>query len=159
MEWVAVPLRSASALRSAEDPDDYGPRWPRQGCLTGSMGEPTDGPEADLVRREADLMAREAALEKRLEAAQAILGAADARDVRADNRDDSADQRESDSDREKLLNQAGPGEYGDDWPQGRNAGLDRAHAKNDRAASHGDRVLLTESHTDDEADPPSVMAP
>lgn len=108
---MAVPLAPGTALRSAEDPGDY---WPLDGhatgCLAVSMGQPTDEHEADLLRREADLMAREAALEKRLEAAQEILDDADARDARADTRDDSADQRERDSDREKMLNQAGPGE-------------------------------------------------
>lgn len=121
------------------------------------MGERTKKHEADLVRREADLLARETALEKRLEAAQSILLAANDRDARADARDDSADQRESDSDREKMLNQAGSGEYGDDWPERRNASLDRAHAKDDRTASQDDRTLLTEGHADDEADPPRTM--
>lgn len=121
------------------------------------MGERNDEHEADLARREADLMAREAALSERLTAAQSILDAADARDARADIRDDSADQRENDFDREQMLSQAGSGEYGDDWPQRRNAGLDRAHAKGDRAASHDDRVLLTEGRDDDEADAPPAM--
>lgn len=34
--------------------------------------------------------------------------------------------------------------YGAHWPERRNAGLDRGHAKDDRTASHDDRIALTE---------------
>ena len=40
--------------------------------------------------------------------------------------------------------------YGAHWPERRSAGIDRAHAKDDRAASHADRIAMTEG--DDEND-------
>jgi hypothetical protein len=35
------------------------------------------------------------------------------------------------------------GDYGTHWPERRNAGSDRAHSKDDRKASHADRIALT----------------
>jgi uncharacterized protein (DUF3084 family) len=122
-----------------------------------------DSREADLARREADLERREAAvtargvaLAERMEAAEEILAAADERDARADLRDAAADQRERDLDRARLLDRSDSSEYGDDWPERRNAGLDRRHSKEDREASHEDRIQLTEGpqgREDDVTDP------
>jgi hypothetical protein len=72
------------------------------------------------------------------------LDAADERDAVADARDVAADQRESDLDRAKMLAPPEIAGYGDDWPERRNAGIDRVHSKDDREASHDDRVQLTE---------------
>lgn len=108
--------------------------------------------EADLERREREVAAREAALDERLEAAKAILTAADARDATADTRDDAADKRETDLDRAQLLDPLGERAYGSDWPERRNAGLDREHAKEDRTASHADRVGLTEGQAESGSD-------
>lgn len=43
-------------------------------------------------------------------------------------------------------------DYGAHWPERRNAGLDRGHAKDDRRASRGDRVALTEGGDEEESD-------
>jgi uncharacterized protein (DUF3084 family) len=90
------------------------------------------------------LRARERSLAKRSAAAQEILAAADERDATADARDSAADKRENDLDRERLLAPSEIAGYGDDWPERRNAGLDRVYSKSDRQASHDDRVHLTE---------------
>ena len=42
--------------------------------------------------------------------------------------------------------------YGDDWPERRNAGQDRWSSKGDRAASHDDRIQLTEGPDADDPD-------
>jgi len=98
--------------------------------------------EDDVQRRESAAEAREAALENRLTAAHDILNAADQRDVLADGRDVAADQRDRDSDREMFLTP--DTEYGEHWPERRDAAEGRGHAKDDRTASHEDRVALTE---------------
>ena len=116
------------------------------------MGTREDSGQAALGRREAAVAAREAALARHVEAAQAILAAADERDALADARDAAADKRERDLDLSELLASADHRGYGDDWPERRNAGLDRTHAKENRAASHEDRLALTEGRAEDEAD-------
>lgn len=106
--------------------------------------------EADLARREADVEAREAALASRMEAAQEILTSADERDAIADARDVAAEHREQDLDLAEML--ASEAEYGEHWPERRNAGLDRGHSKGNRAASHDDRIALTEDPVEHETD-------
>ena len=44
--------------------------------------------------------------------------------------------------------------YGDDWPERRNAALDRRSSKADRAASHDDRIQLAEGADADDPDRP-----
>lgn len=100
--------------------------------------------EAELERREAEVSAREAAVAERTEAAQAILAAADVRDATSDARDAAADKRENDLDCAELLAPTDEYGYGGDWPERRNAALDRGHAKDDRTASHDDRIALIE---------------
>jgi hypothetical protein len=100
--------------------------------------------EADLDRREAAVAAREAALARRTEAAHGVLAAADERDAVADARDVAADRREMELDRAQLLAPPDGRRYGDDWPERRAAGLDREFSKDDRQASHVDRITLTE---------------
>ena len=102
------------------------------------MGTRENDREADPSRRKAEVAAREADLAKRLQAAQTLLAA--------------ADKRERDLDLSELLAPPDQPGYGDDWPERRNAGLDRAHAKEDRTASHDDRVALTEGRAEDETD-------
>jgi hypothetical protein len=72
------------------------------------------------------------------------LAAANERDAVADARDVAADQRENDLDRQTLLAPPEVTGYGKDWPERRHAGMDRAHSKDDRKASHDDRIHLTE---------------
>jgi hypothetical protein len=129
------------------------------------MGDGSEDREAELARREADLgrreaavTAREHALAERMEAAEAILAAADERDARADLRDATADQRERELDRARLLDQTDAVGYGGDWPERRAAGLDRMHSKEDRAASHDDRIQLTEGPEEPE-EPEDVTGP
>jgi uncharacterized protein (DUF3084 family) len=109
-----------------------------------------DERDAALDRREAALTARERALAERMEAAHQILAAADERDAISDSRDTGGDTREQALDRAHFL--ATGNEYGDDLPLRRGAALDRAHAKGDRAASHDDRIALTESTDEPQAD-------
>jgi uncharacterized protein (DUF3084 family) len=106
--------------------------------------------EADLERREAAVAAREAAVAardaahaERVDAARGIGAAADKRDDAAVARDAAAEKREDNLDRAEMLDPNS--EYGAHWPERRNAGLDRGHAKEDRTASRGDRVALTEN--------------
>jgi uncharacterized protein (DUF3084 family) len=106
--------------------------------------------EADLERRETAVAARETAVEardaahaERIDAAQEIGAAADKRDAASVARDVAAEERENDLDRAEMLDPES--KYGAHWAERRNAGLDRGHAKNDRTASHGDRVALTEN--------------
>ncbi len=99
--------------------------------------------EHDLERREAEVAAREAALAERMEASDAILGAASERDASGDARDAAAEKREKETDLSHLLDTEPNPVYGDDWPQRRNAQLDRQHAKSDREASQDDRIALT----------------
>jgi hypothetical protein len=106
----------------------------------------------DLQRREAEVTAREAALAERAEAAPAILAAADERDAVADARDAAANKRETDLDRADLLAPPDKHGYGSNWPERRNAALDRARSKNDRTASHEDRGALTEGGAEQETD-------
>ena len=87
---------------------------------------------------------REAALAERMEAAQAILDAADERDAAADTRDGVADKRENDLDLVEFLAPEDEHGYGGGWRERRHANLDREQAKDDRNASHGDRLALTE---------------
>ncbi len=108
------------------------------------MVEGEEEREADLERREDAVAAREAALAERVEAAQEIVGAADERDAAADIRDEAASQRENDLDLAQLLAPEDEYGYGGDWPERRNANLDRGYAKDDRKASHSDRLALTE---------------
>jgi hypothetical protein len=77
-----------------------------------------------------------------MDAAEGIRVAADKRDVVSGARDAAADKREQDLDRAEMLNSET--RYGAHWPERRSAGLDRAHAKGDRAASHADRIAMTE---------------
>ena len=100
------------------------------------------------------MAAREAALDKRMEDAHAILAAAEARDAAADARDAAADKRENDLDLARMLAPPGEGGYGDDWPERRCAAVDREHSKDDRAASHDDRIHLTEGADADDPDQP-----
>jgi len=108
------------------------------------MVEGKEEREADIERREDAVAAREAALAERVEAAQVIVEAADERDVAADIRDDAASQREKDLDLAELLAPEDEHGYGGDWPERRNANLDREYAKDDRKASQSDRLALTE---------------
>lgn len=114
------------------------------------MGKRKRAPDEDLERREARVSAREAALDERMEAAEAILAAADERDAISDARDVAADKREHDLDLAEFLSPKDKAGYGGDWPERRNAALDRAHSKGDRTASHEDRDALTESPEDPE---------
>ena len=88
------------------------------------------------------MAAREAALAERLEASRGDLAAADERDATADIRDGAADKRENDHDLAQLLAPETEHGYGGDWPERRNANLDRKQAKDDRKASHDDRLAL-----------------
>lgn len=121
-----------------------------------------DGPrEADLARRERVVEARETAVDaretsvdardaahaERRGAAREIGAAADRRDAASDDRDAAARERENILDRADLVDPTS--DYVAHWPERRNAGLDRGHAKDDRTASHGDRVALTEGSDDD----------
>ena len=112
--------------------------------LTLIMVEGKEEREADLERRQDAVAAREAALAERMEAAQEIVEAAEQRDAAADIRDDAASKRENDLDLAQLLAPEDEYGYGGDWPERRNANLDRGHAKDDRKASHNDRLALTE---------------
>ncbi len=105
--------------------------------------------EADVARREAAVAAREAALAERLAAAPELLAAADERDAVSDARDVAANKRGHDLDLAEML--ASEAEYGQRWPERRDAALDRGHAKEDRTSSHHDRTALTEG--DVEHDP------
>ena len=124
----------------------------REGWLTRPMSEGTEEREADLERRETEVVAREAALAERGEAADEILDAADERDAIADARDALADKRETDHDLAELLDPSDGHGYGGDWPERRNAALDRAQAKQDRASSHDDRIALSEDNAGDGTD-------
>jgi len=106
--------------------------------------------EAALAEREAALSIREKALAVRMEAAHDILVAADERDAVSDSRDTGGDTREQVLDRAHFL--ATDHTYGDELPMRRGAPLDRDHAKGDRAASRDDRIALTESPEELEAD-------
>jgi hypothetical protein len=99
--------------------------------------------ETAVAGRETAVAARDAAHAERIDAAQEIGAAADKRDAASGARDAAADKRESELDRAEMLDPEGG--YGAHWPERRNAGLDRGHAKDDRTASHGDRVALTEN--------------
>lgn len=113
--------------------------------------------EADLERREAAVEAREIVVEareaahaERIDAAREIRAAADKRDAASDDRDVAAGKRENDLDRAEMLDLES--KYGAHWPERRNAGLDRGHAKDDRTASHDDRIALTEGDVEDHTD-------
>jgi uncharacterized protein (DUF3084 family) len=116
------------------------------------MSEGAEEREADLERREAEVVAREAALAERGEAAEAVLDAADERDATADARDTIADKRENDHDLAELLAPDDEHGYGGDWPERRNAALNRAESKEDRTSSHIDRVALTEGDAENGTD-------
>ena len=94
--------------------------------------------------------AREAALEERMDMGRAILEAADQRDAAADDRDEAAQGRSNDLDRAEFA--ADGDSYGEHWPERRDAALGREHAKDDRMASHGDRIALTEPEPEPEPD-------
>ena len=102
--------------------------------------------EVALAEREATLKVREKALDERMRAAREILAAADERDAISDSRDTGGDTREHVLDQARFL--ATGDTYGDDLPLRRGAALDREHAKGDRAASHEDRIALTEDPDD-----------
>lgn len=106
--------------------------------------------EEALVEREAALTVRETALAERMAAADEILAAAEKRDAISDSRDTRGETRESALDQARLL--ARGDAYGEDLPLRRGAALDREHAKEDRAASRDDRIALTESPEEFEAD-------
>lgn len=112
----------------------------------------SDARESALAQREEALSLRERALADRMDAAKDILTAADARDAVSDSRDIGGDTREQVLDRAHFL-ATGDEIYADHQPLRRGAALDRAHAKGDRAASHDDRVALTEGPED----PPVVL--
>jgi hypothetical protein len=76
--------------------------------------------------------------------------AAEQRDTVSDARDAAADKRENDLDRARLLAPPETYGYGDDWPKRHNAGLYRAHSTDDRAASHNDRIHLTQEGDEDD---------
>lgn len=111
-----------------------------------------DGTERDRIadEREAALGRREEALAERMAAAPEILAAADERDAISDSRDTRGEKREQVLDQARLV--ARGDAYGDDLPLRRGAALDREHAKGDRAASRDDRIALTESLDEPEAD-------
>jgi multidrug efflux pump subunit AcrA (membrane-fusion protein) len=119
--------------------------------LTLTMGK-REQLRDDLQRREAEVTAREAALKDRTEAAEAILAAADERDSVTDARDAAADKRENDLDRAEFLAPPDKSGYAGNWPERRNAALDRAHSRADRTASHDDRDALTEGNAEPETD-------
>ena len=120
--------------------------------------------EADLERRETAVEAREIVVEareivveardaahaERIDAAREIGAAADKRDAASDDRDLAAGKRENDLDRAEMLDPES--KYGAHWPERRNAGLDRGHAKDDRTASHDDRIALTEGDVEHDTD-------
>ena len=106
--------------------------------------------ERALDERESLLMVREKALAERMGVAHEILAAADERDAISDSRDTGGDTREQVLDRAHFL--ATGSTYGDDLPLRRGAALDRAHAKGDREASHEDRIALTETPDEPDAD-------
>ena len=116
------------------------------------MSEEAEEREADLERREAEVAAREDALAERGEATEAIPDAADKRDATADARDVAADKREDDHDLAQLLSPDNEHGYGGDWPERRNAALDRGQSKGDRTSSHDDRMALTEDDAEDGTD-------
>lgn len=102
--------------------------------------------ETAVDERETAVDAREVAQDERMDAAQKIRIAADERDLVSGARDVAADKRENELDRADMLNVQG--DYGAHWPERRNAGSDRAHAKDDRNASHADRIALTAKDED-----------
>jgi hypothetical protein len=106
--------------------------------------------EAALAEREAALSVRERALAERMGAAHDILVAAEERDAVSDARDVGGDTREQILDRAHFL--ATDHTYGDELPMRRGAALDRDHARGDRTASRDDRIALTESPHEPEAD-------
>ncbi|MEO7352194.1 MAG: hypothetical protein ABIW17_09875 [Marmoricola sp.] len=106
--------------------------------------------EEALAEREAALTVRETALAERMAAADEILAAAERRDSISDSRDRRGETREQVLDQAHLL--ARGDAYGDDLPLRRGAALDREHAKEDRVASRDDRIALTESPEEFEAD-------
>ena len=162
----AVPRRTNVATGACS--------WFTAAMGTARSGGPTPDPpdahaesrEAELQRREAAVEARETAVEARetaveardaahadrKDAARGIGTAADERDVASGARDAAAERRENDLDRAEMLDTES--EYGAHWPERRNASLDRGHAKDDRRASHEDRLALTEN--DAEQDPDEI---
>ncbi len=96
--------------------------------------------ETAVEARETAVEAREEAQRQQMEAAHDFSEAADERDAVSDSRDVAAEKRENDADRAELLDRTV--QYGTHWPERRNAGLDREHAKGDRTASHEDRAAL-----------------
>jgi hypothetical protein len=62
----------------------------------------------------------------------------------------AADRRENDHALAELLAPQGEQGYGGDWPERRNAVLDRGYAKDDRTASRDDRLALTGDDAEDE---------
>jgi uncharacterized protein (DUF3084 family) len=106
--------------------------------------------EAELERREAAVEAREAAHAELVNTAQTVLDAANERDTVSDARQAEAEKRESDLDRSELMDPTS--DYGADWPERRNAHLDRAHAYGDRVASHHDRIALTKGDQEPDTD-------
>jgi hypothetical protein len=84
------------------------------------------------------------------DAVREIGAAADKRDAASDDRDVAAGKRENDLDRAEMLDPES--KYGTHWPERRNAGLDRGHAKDDRTASHDDRIALTEGDVEHDTD-------
>jgi hypothetical protein len=117
-----------------------------------------DEREVALAAREAALAEGEAALAERMESAQDILAAGEQRDAIADARDVGAETREHDLDRARFLAPTGH-DYGDDLPERRGAAADRVHSKGDRGASHDDRIALTETKDEPEADPTEAERP
>jgi uncharacterized protein (DUF3084 family) len=106
--------------------------------------------ETTVEARELTVEARETAQGARMQAAQGMRDAADKRDVVSGARDVAADKREHDLDQADMLNSEI--DYGAHWPERRNAGIDRAHAKDDRTASHADRVAMTEGNDKHDCD-------
>jgi hypothetical protein len=84
------------------------------------------------------------------DAVREIGAAADKRDAASDDRDVAAGKRENDLDRAEMLDPES--KYGAHWPERRNAGLDRGHAKDDRTASHDDRIALIDGAVERDTD-------
>ena len=129
----------------------------RLGHLPGARDTHSEPGEADLERRETAVEAREIVVEardaahaERVDAVREIGAAADKRDAASDDRDVAAGKRENDLDRAEMLDPES--KYGAHWPERRNAGLDRGHAKDDRTASHDDRIALTEGDVEHDTD-------
>ena len=105
--------------------------------------------DAALDLREAAVTLREVRLARRMVVAQGILTAGDQRDAVSVARDVAAETREHNLDRAQFLAHDGNHSYVEkNLPdRRRRAALDRDHAKEDREASHDDRIALMDALT------------